>query len=333
MELPLLRLGLLGFNQQQTDDATARVQSTTATAESRWEVVSFEDADLWLINSPSVSAGASGGLHINNPEATHLPLTIYPEQSSRPVAFTQPLPARIDAVLSIQLDDAFDCAQGLRSFRHSLMGLCTHFALGEQVASRQSSLEKGIYHLQFEGRPVATVDLSRWLVSLQPLVRPIELSLASWRHRPGEGSHFSPGAEVLSLERLMWVYASRTQTNSLPPGYLTQAIHLRRLSVLPQSWLHDDHMNLIGHLSQQPCSMALLARQTRLPLKRLCACLAALYYSGTITIDPRQVVRGDKRIPSSFAQLPEPETAESGDASLHSGQSVFDTHSFSASRA
>jgi hypothetical protein len=332
MELPLLRLGLLGFNQQQTDDATTRVQST-ATAHSRWEVVPFEDADLWLINSPSVGMGASGGLHINNADATHLPLTIYPEQSSRPIAFTEPLPANIDAVLSIQLNDAFDCAQGLKSFCHSLMGLCTHFALGEQVASRQSSLENGVYHLQFEGKQVATVDLSRWLVSLQAHVRPIELSLASWRHRPGEGSHFSPGAEVLSLERLMWVYASRTQTNSLPPGYLTQAIHLRRLSVLPQSWLHDDHMNLIGHLSQQPCTMALLARQTRLPLKRLGACLAALYYSGTITIDPRQVVRGDKRIPSSFAELPEIEITESGGMSQHSGQSVFDTHSFSASRA
>jgi hypothetical protein len=332
MELPLLRLGLLGFDQAQTDAANTRVQSAT-TAVSRWEVVSFEDADLWLINSPSVSLGGHGGLHINNANGTHLPLTIYPEQSSRPVAFTQPLPPNIDAVLSLDLEDTYECSQGLKSFTNSLMGLCTHFALGEQIATRQSSLVMGVYHLQFEGRQVATVDLARWLVSLQPHVKPIELSLASWRHRPGEASHFSVGAEVLSLERLMWVYASRTQTTSLPPGYLTQAIHLRRRSVLPQSWLHDDHMNLIGQLSQQPCTMAMLARQTRLPLKRLGACLSALYYSGTITTDPSQVVRGDKRIPSNASPTLASESTEPSGMSLQSGQSVFETHSFDSTHA
>jgi hypothetical protein len=331
MELPLLRLGLLGFSQQQADAVTRSVQ-TAANVGSRWEVVSFEDADMWLIDSPSVAIGANGGLYINNPHATHLPLTIYPEQSSRPVAFSQPLPADIDAVLSIDVDDPFDCAQGLKTFSQSLQSLCTHFALGEQVASRQSNLATGVYHLQFEGRQVATVDLSRWLVSLQPHVRPIELSLASWRHRPGEDSHFSVGSEVLSLERLMWVYASRSQVGSLPPLYLTQTIHLRRLSVLPQSWLHDDHMNLIGHLSQQPCSMAGLAKVTRLPYKRLTACLSALYYTGTITTDPRQVVRGNKRVPS-VASPSEASITESGGMSLNSGQSVFDTHSFENSHA
>lgn len=332
MELPLLRLGLLGFDQAQTDAAIARLK-LAATALSRWEVVSFENADLWLIDSATVSVGDHGGLHINNANGTHLPLTIYPEQSSRPVAFTQPLPPSIDAVLSLDLRDNYECTQGLKSFTNALMGLCTHFALGEQVATRQSSLVMGVYHLHFEGRQVATVDLARWLVSLEPHVKPIELSLASWRHRPGEVSHFSVGAEVLSLERLMWVYASRTQTSSLPQAYLTQPIHLRRRSVLPQSWLHDDHMHLIGHLSQQPCTMAILARQTRLPLKRLGACLSALYYSGTITTDPSQVVRGDKRVPSNAAPSSEAESTDPSGIGLQSGQSVFETHSYDSSHA
>jgi hypothetical protein len=162
----------------------------------------------------------------------------------------------------------------------------------------------------------------------------MELALASWRHRPNESQRFLQGFEVLSLERLMWVYASRTQNPSLPAAYLSSRIHLRRLSVLPQGWLHDDHMNLIGRLSQQPCTMATLARLTQLPYKRLNACLAALYYSGTITTNVRQIVRGDKRIHSMYGEpvLAEPSAGDS-DQERASGQSVFDTHSFASSKA
>jgi hypothetical protein len=337
MELPLLRLGLLGFSRAKAILATARVLAAMAgraRVRARWEIVPFEEADIWLIDSPSVSLGDDRGLRILNPDALDAPLTIYPHQSSRPVAFTQPLPSDIDAVLSVALDDAYDCAQGLNTFSDALSKLCCHFALGEQVASRQSGLVEKTYHLHFEGRLVAMVDLAHWQVGLSPEAGPMELALASWRHRPNESQRFPQGFEVLSLERLMWVFASRTQSPSLPAAYLSSRIHLRRLSVLPQGWLHDDHMNLIGRLSQQPCTMAMLARLTHLPYKRLNACLAALYYSGTITTNLRQVVRGDKRIHSMYA---DPDQAEpSSGYSEHerpSVQSVFDTRSFVPSKA
>jgi hypothetical protein len=300
----------------------------------RWETVPFDEADIWLIDSDSVTLGDDRGLRIINPDTPDAPLTIYPHQSSRPVAFTQPLPSDIEAVLSIALGDAYDCAQGLNAFSDALSKLCCHFALGEQVASRQSGLVEETYHLHFEGRLVGMVDLAHWQIGLSTDASPMELALASWRHRPNESQRFPQGFEVLSLERLMWVYASRTQSPTLPTAYLSSPIHLRRLSVLPQGWLHDDHMNLIGRPSQQPCTMAMLARLTHLPYKRLNACLAALYYSGTITIDLRQVVRGDKRIHSLYAEPGQTEPSlghsEQGRPSI---QSVFDTHSFVPSKA
>ncbi len=348
MELPLLRLGLLGFDADQVHQAVEQV-SRAATSSSRWEIVPFEDADIWLLYSPQVSLVDNRGLRVDNPDTPQSPLTIYPQQTSRPVAFTQPLPPAIDAVLSIALHDSYACAQALNQFAKALRSLCAHYALGEQIAARQSDVVEGAYHLHFEGRMVAMVDLARWQVALSPDAPPLELGLASWRHRPDEARHYPPGFEVLSLERLMWVYASRTSTNRLPEAFQTVPIHLRRLSVLPQSWLHNDHLSLIAHLSHQPCTMATLARQTRLPLKRLSACLSALYYTGTVTLDPRAIKRGDRRIHTGYGDLPGEDSAQpSSDLgplsvppshlhshlhSGHSGQSVFDTHSFKSLQA
>jgi hypothetical protein len=336
MELPLLRIGLLGFSRVDANLATAQILSA-AVARSRWEVVPFEDADLWLIHSPSVSMGArtseGHGLHIANPDAPHSPLTIYPHQTSRPVAFTEPLPASIDAVLSIELDNGYQCASRLNDFANALPQVCNHFALGEQIASRQSNLHKGIYHLHFEGKQVAAVDFEGWQVGLLPAARTIDLALASWRHRPGETAHMPQGFEVFALERLMWVYASRSKAPLLPASYQSEPIYLRRLSVLPQSWLHQDHMAIISLLSQQPMYLGTLSQQARLSLERLQACLAALYYSGTITTDTRQILvndlRADQRVNSGFIDLPLGDS-QPGSLEHASGQSVFDTHSFAS---
>jgi hypothetical protein len=92
-------------------------------------------------------------------------------------------------------------------------------------------------------------------------------------------------------------------------------------------------MNLIGRLSQQPCTMAMLAQLTRLPFKRLNACLAALYYTGTVTIDLNQIVRGDKRIHSMYPESAQAEPSEYSEQEQASGQSVFDTRNFLHSRA
>jgi hypothetical protein len=343
MELPVLRIGLLGFARSDANLAKAQILSASV-SRCRWEVVPFEDADIWLINSPNVTLGEGigneRGLHIANPDAPHSPLTIYPLQATRPVAFTEPLPQDIDAVLSIELGNGYQCASRLNDFASTLPQLCTHFALGEQVATRQHNLQKGTYHLHFEGRLVAVIDLQGWQAGLLPGASAMDMALASWRHRPNERAHMPPGFETHSLERLMWVYASRSKSPRLPTSYESETIHLRRLSVLPQSWLHQDHMGIIGVLSQKPQAIGELAQNTRLSLERLEVCLAALYYSGTITTDARQVVRGDGRVPSNFMdlELSEPGEPEPGDASPseqeHSaGQSVFDTHSFAHSSA
>jgi hypothetical protein len=331
MEQPLLRLGLLGFDQDQAIQATLKVQAA-ASANSRWQVVTFEDADMWLLHSSRVTMG-SGTLNIGNPAAPDSPMTIDPSQVSRPVAFTQPLPSMIDAKLSINLEDAYECATALNQFAHVLVRLCTFFALGEQVASRQSGLERGIYQLHFESKLVAVVDLSLWQVGMLPDASPLELALASWRHRPYETNYLPAGFKGIALDKLMWVYASRTQTERLPASFRTEPIHLRRLSVVPQSWLHQDHMNVIGLISQQPCLMRTLAQRTQLSDQRLASCLTALYYSGTITTDPRQILRGDTRIHSGYAELSEADKAAYTDTAGDSkGLSVFDTHDFAPTR-
>lgn len=333
MELPLLRLGLLGFDAAQTAQMQGYLQAAV-TPSSQWEIVAFEDADLWLIHSSRVTRGDGGALVIANPASPQSPMTIDPRQASRPVAFTRPLPPTIDAVLSISLNDAYDCTKALNLFANAMVRLCNFFALGEQVASRQSGLVEGTYHLHFESKLVAIVDLLQWQVGLAPGVKPIELSLASWRHRPNEPRHLPVDFKAQPLERLMWVYASRTRTDRLPASYRTLPIHLRRLSVLPQSWLHHDHMNVITLVSHQPRTLEDLARLSHLPMARLCACLAALYYSGSITTDPRAVQRGDNRIHSGYAALSADDQAAYAETGGHTmGMSIFDAHHFEPTRS
>jgi hypothetical protein len=326
MELPLLRLGLLGFGRQDAAKVGVLLRDAVV-ARCRWELASFEDADLWLLNSPHVTPIAAHGLHIFTPDTPQSPLTIYPQQSSRPVAFTEPLPPTIDAMMSIDLNNIYASANALNMFADTLQAVCLQFALGEQVASRQSGLVESIYHLHFETRLVAIIDLKHWQIAFSPQANCLEMSLASWRHRPLERMNPPMGFDVVSLEKLMWVYASRTLTDRLPDSYTTQLIHLRRLSVLPQSWLHQDHMNVIGLLSQQPLTLAVLQQRTGLPMQRLRACLSALYYTGTLTTDPYQVQRGDPRIHSGYAELVSDSQYDSGGHSTV-GQSVFDTHQF-----
>jgi hypothetical protein len=327
MELPLLRLGLLGFGRHDAAQV-ATVLREAIVARCRWELAAFEDADLWLLNSANVSPIAGHGLRIANPDTPHSPLTIYPQQSSRPVAFTEPQPATIEAMLSINLNDMYASSNALNQFADTLQNVCLQFALGEQVASRQSGLHEGVYHLHFETRLVAIVDLKKWQIAFSPQANCLEMSLASWRHRPLERMNAPSGFDVLSLEKLMWAYASRTLTDRLPESYSTQLIYLRRLSVLPQSWLHQDHMNVIGLLSKEPHTLIVLHQRTGLPVHRLRACLSALYYTGTLTTDPHKVQRGDPRIHSGYAELSSADARDSGISTL--GQSVFDTHQFNA---
>jgi hypothetical protein len=323
MELPLLRIGLLGFDTPQAQRATVRIASV-ASNRARWETVSFEDADLWLIHSPSASSAEQRGLRISQDGDAGSALTIYPHQTSRPVAFTLPLPDTIDAVLRIDLDDMYQTARDLDNFAAALPRLCTQFALGEQVATRQANLEASTYHLSFEGKLIAVVDLAHWRASLLPTAKPIELSLASWRHRPHDSAQAPAGFEVIALERLMWVYASRTRAPRLPEAYNTHAIYLRRLSTLPQSWLHRDHMNLISYLNKQPHTMASLQQVTQLSTERLVACLSALYYSGTITVHPTQVQRKDRHAtPSEFADANRISVDSQG---FSASSSIFDTY-------
>ncbi len=326
MEVPLLRIGLLGFDSQQAQRASVRIASAVSNR-GRWEVVPFEDADLWLIHSPSATSVEQRGLRISQPGDASSALTIYPHQTSRPVAFTKPLPQAIDAVLSIDLEDMYQSVHDLNQFAAALPRLCAHFALGEQVASRQSNLEPSTYHLSFEGRLIAVVDLAQWRISVQPGAKPIELSLASWRHRPQDNTQAPAGFEVMAMERVMWVFASRTQAPRLPEAYQTSVIYLRRLSTLPQSWLHRDHMNLISYLNKQSQTLAQLQAVTQLSAERLVACLSALYYSGTITVNAAQVQHHDRRGTPSQVNLSEPAKLAADDSKgFGASSSIFDTY-------
>lgn len=318
MELPLLRLGLLGFNAQDSQLAVAQIASAVPMA-SRWEVVAFEDADIWLLNSRCVTAVANRGLRIQHGADEASSLMIYPQQATRPMAFTLPVTEGVNAVLSVQLDNPRDCARGLDSFALAMPRVCNHFALGEQVASRQSNLHDSTYHLSFEGRLIAVVDFAAWRVSIASEAKPIELALASWRHRPADMSIAPASFETSALERLMWVYASRTRKPTVPQAYQSSTIYLRRLSTLPQSWLHHDHMNLISYLNKQPRTLAQLQQVTQLSSERLLACVSALYYSGTITVNPAQVQRNASAL-AQGARL------EEQDASApDSTSSIFDS--------
>ncbi len=283
MEQPLLRLGLLGF----TDSDRQKVIETIANPGEgwpRWELVEFEYADAWCINGRSVERLEGNSVRVNTLLTYQPSISLNPAEISRPIAFTEPMPAGIEAAELVNFRSPELMRVALQRFEAWLRPLRAQFALGSELVNRESELSKGVFHVLDEhGKLLAVVNFINWTAALLPIARPIDFENATWMHRPPRAADVPHGFVVLTVSQLMWTYAVRTNEDVLPSRYRKHTLYLRRLPQLPSGWLRDEHLVTLRALSTAAGKFADIQNATELSEDTLSRALAALYYAGAIT--------------------------------------------------
>jgi hypothetical protein len=283
MEQPVLKLGLLGFSpavKQKVIDVIA----VPVVGWPRWELVDLEQADAWCVNGAAVQHSDGNTVRVRTLLDHQPEISLNPTDTRRPVAFTQPMPAGLEAVELVSFKDQQQLRVALQRFEAWLRPLRAQFALGSELIAREAELRQGIYHvLDTHGKLLAVLNLIKWTAALLPAARPVDFEDASWVPRPSMAADIPPGFLSTSVVQVMWNYAVRTVHDTLPARYRKETIYLRKLPQLPPGWLQDEHLVALQALSAAPGKFTELLKTTELPDNVLSRTLAALYYAGAVT--------------------------------------------------
>lgn len=293
LELPILRIGLAGFSQQQQQDLSLLLERASPGGMG-WQFARLGEADALWIQGSRTQVLADGTLRIGSGVPGERSVHINLPDVDRPVAFAVPLPGRLQAPLSFDPREPATLRTLLGRLESWLRPAIAQFCLASQILEQESALGSGVYHVSSaSGLLVAVVDL-RGDAGVLPSATALELENAMWTPQPGATGvpdHFSRA----SLSRLMWQYALRTRRDVLPHRYRTEPIYFRRPPRLPQRMLSDAHLLLLRELALSPARFAELQARTGLDEARLAQALAALYLVGAITSNPKRASQGVPR--------------------------------------
>ena len=284
---PPLRMGLVGFADERhlcnllgTRTRLRWVSSPAAEADALW--VNGEHAQPLrnhMVRVLSAKAGAP---------ATILNL----KEISRPVAFTYPLGNGYFSPPNVfDPQSAESVADILRTFEAQLQRLCVELALGREIAARRYELRSPAFHLSLRGKLVGVVNISGEL-GLSPHLMALDMTEVRWSGRPAAACVIPPEFRLTSMAHVMWQYVGRSDENLLPSRYGKGLIYYRRMPQVSARMIRDSHLVLISELSAMPQSLEQLQASTGMGQKQVSETLAALYFAGSITTDPRRAAQG-----------------------------------------
>jgi hypothetical protein len=297
IELPLLRLGLAGFSAEQQELAQ-RVLERSAPGHVAWQLSPFADADAWWLFGGRSTMVSQGVLRVAPGAPTARSLQINLADVDRPIAFALPL-----AGPHFENASRFDLAQPaqakavLEKFSVWLQPLVAQFGLASCLIDHYSALGPGVFDVMLDGRLIGVVDM-RGQVSVLPTAGPAEFADAMWRRRPS-ADHTPEHFLTTSVSHLMWQYAVRTKRDLLPTHYRTGPLYFRRPPHLPQRLMKDAHLLLLRELATVSGSFPELEQRTGLVGNQLARPLAALYYVGAITSNPKRAAHSTRRADSA----------------------------------
>jgi hypothetical protein len=293
-ELPILRLGLLGFNPaQQAMFETALVALRTRL---RWRVVALEEADAVCVNGSRVTTLADGSLRIAASAPGALPLRIEPTHTERPMAFSLPLAAGVVAESTFDMASPPSTRAMLEKFEGWLRPLSVQFCLASRIVQTRLEVSATVYHVSVDGRLVAVVS-RRGGVGVLPIADPFHLDNALWSKRPGPADEIPAHFVQVGLSQVLWQYAMRTQRNLMPTYFRSGPLYWCRAPQLPQRLFRDSHLMIGRELAQAPTTFAELCRRTGLPEAVLSRDLAGLRIVGAVTHDRKQAQRARSQAP------------------------------------
>ena len=305
IELPVLRLGLVGFSAD-TQQRLSSMVAKTAFSGMVWEFSQFADADAWWVHGARTQLLADGTLRIGSGAPAGRSVQLNLAEVDRPIAFALPLPRDFDPALRFNPESEPSVQDVLRKFEVWLQPLMAQFCLASQLIEHESALGAGVYHVISAGRLLAVVDL-QGEVGVLPTAGLADFERAMWSARPAAAAEIPEQFVRASLSQLMWQYAMRTGRDVLPKRYRTGLLYFRRPPRLPQRMLKDSHLLIVRELVAAPCSMDDLRQRTGLPAEQLAHDLAALYLVGSITSNPKRAAAsrtGRRDGPDSVSSLP-----------------------------
>lgn len=287
-ELPVLRLGLLGFSAAQR--AMLETALVVLPTRLRWCVTALDEADAVCVNGSRVAVLPDGSLLVRASEPQAQPLQIDPDHSDRPMAFTLPLAPGMMAASTFDMASPASTRAMLEKFEGWLRPMTVKFCLAAHIVQARLDVASTVYHVSVDGRLVAVVS-RRTGVGVLPIADPFHLHAALWARRP-ELADEIPGHFIQTgLSQVMWQYAMRTTRNLLPTNLRSGPIYWCRAPQLPQRMFGDSHLMIVRELAREPVSFAQLGRRTGLSEAILSRDLAGLRIVGAITHDRKQALR------------------------------------------
>ncbi|WP_374669264.1 hypothetical protein [Ramlibacter sp.] len=290
--IPPLRLGLAGFDEARGRVIRQRLQ-VPRPGGLRWEVAPFHEADAWWLCGARVSLTGDAMVRVppGLPSERAIQLTL--AEVDRPVAFSLPLaPRGFTPACVFDLGDGASVAAALHRFEAWMQPLVAQFCLAASLVREQPALGAGPWEVLHGGRLVAVVDQQNG-TAVAPDATPADFAEAIWCVRDW-GTVRVPAPFVrASLSQLMWQFALRTESDLLPPHYRERPLYFRRPPKLPQRLLADAHLLLLRELAARPgLRFDQLAASAPFSPTVLARHLAALYYVGAITANPRRAAPG-----------------------------------------
>ena len=287
IELPVLRLGLAGFTAEQQEAAEPLLGKGAGEA-TTWEICDIDVADAWWINGARTKTLGNGRIRVTPGVPSGRSLQFELPEVDRPVAFATPLPPSFDALCSFDITSHESVKRVLQQFEAWLSPLTAQFCLASHIVEHQSALTGGTYELRLQSELLAVVDM-HGETAVRASAAPQDFDEAVWQRTPGCAvpDDFVRG----TLSQLMWQFAVRTQRDVLPRHYRTGLLYFRRAPRLPQRLLKDSQLLIMRELMLAPATFAELEARCGGPDERLARELAALYFVGSITSNPKRAAR------------------------------------------
>lgn len=307
IELPVLRLGLAGFSAEQ-QDRVASCLTQVAPGTLAWAVGELGDADTWWVNGAGVHRVDETTVRVaaGMPMARSLLLRL--PDIDRPVAFTRPLACTdLQPAYSLDILSPASMTAVLEKFECWLSPLTAQLCLASHVVEHHAALGAGVFEVRLDGRLLAKVDM-HGEAGVLPSAEAADFENADWS-RCASGRIPEDLART-SMSQLMWQYSVRTQRDLLPRHYRTGLLYFRRPPRVPNRLLRDSHLLLMRELAAGPASFQALQQATGMHPARLAHGLAALYFVGSITANPKRAApyqaprRGDTDPGSINSSLP-----------------------------
>lgn len=283
--VPLMGMGLIGFNPQQQAHLSNLLKTRVQTL--RWEPRPYLEADALWVNGERAQRLDNGLVRVPAQVPTSRAIQLNLEEMDRPLGFAMPVAPGIGHPHVFDPHSSASVAGIFQHFEDTLHILTAQLAMAGLVADMEGSPTSPVYHLLLQGKLVAIINL-RGDVGVAPGTSAANVEQADWHGMPLSAGDIPEHFSRTSIAEVMWQFAVRTPRDVLPERYRKKPIHFRHAPTVRQTMVKDTHLVLLRELSGKPQRFDELQQNTGLGDAQLASALAALYFVGSITSDAKR---------------------------------------------